>query len=532
MKKLIIGICFITFFLFIFNSKTIKIIGFYQDLDILKTNTLFYEEDKKAAYYKIYIYDESDNLLDIKKTKNNYYKLNFIKDLKEKMYIKVISYNNKNKEIKESKKYYIQWNLPYLEVIDNKVMINNYLNENYEIIVSKNKNIIDNIKNNTNIENYDNVEINLYQDNILINKLYLNKTNFNKVLYPLNNMTINPQDFYVNIKTNYNCSLTLKNKNKILFEGVYNCEYLVSKELLTENEEYELKIEYLLNDSFFPISEDIIKFKIGEKQKLLSVLSSIPSGEILKNSLLELKSPNNASIYYTLDGSIPDKNSYKYEEAIELKEDTILNAIAINDKDSSEVTTLKYQVTDKVPFIYLSPSRQTRNLGVKRAGYSNEKIEMNKLAVILEKKLLAQGMKVYRAEQSQDLDERVKESIKLNADIYLALHSNASTSGYPKEGSARGIQSYIASPESNILDFAKIVQKELMNIYEGPTNRSGVKFGTQTKMMFEINEENVKNGILLEIGFHDNYEDAYWIINNLDEIADAITLAIAKYFKM
>ena len=67
MKKLIIGVCLITFFLFILNSNTIKIIGFYQDLDILKTNTLFYEEDKKAAYYKIYIYDESDNLLDIKK---------------------------------------------------------------------------------------------------------------------------------------------------------------------------------------------------------------------------------------------------------------------------------------------------------------------------------------------------------------------------------------------------------------------------------------------------------------------------------
>lgn len=532
MKKLIIGVCLITFFLFILNSNTIKIIGFYQDLDILKTNTLFYEEDKKAAYYKIYIYDESDNLLDIKKTKNNYYKLNFIKDLKEKMYIKVISYNNKNKERKKSKKYYIQWNLPYLEVINNKAMINNYLNENYEIIVSKNKKVLTDIKNNTNIDNYNNVEISLYQENILVNKYYLINKNSNKVLYPLNNITINHQDFYINIETNYKCLLTLKNKNKVLFKDIYHCEYLVSKELLTENEVYELKIEYLFNDSFFPISEEVITFKTGEKQKLLSVLSSIQSGEVLKNTHLELKSPNNADIYYTFDGSIPDKNSYKYEDAIELKEDTILNVIAINNNDTSELRTLKYEIVEKIPFVYLSPSRQTQNLGVKRAGYSNEKIEMNKLAVILEKKLLANGIRVYRAEQSQDLDERVRESVKLNADIYLALHSNASTSGYPKEGNARGIQSYIASPESNILDFAKIVQKELMNIYKGPTNRSGVKFGTQTKMMFEINEENVKNGILLEIGFHDNYEDAYWIINNLEEIADAITLAILKYFKM
>ena len=532
MKKLIIGLCSITFLFLILNNRNLKIIGFYQDLDLLKINTLFYEVDKNASYYKIYIYDELDNLLDIKKTKNNYYKLNFIKDLKEKMYIKVISYNNKNKEIKESKKYYIKWNLPYLKIKDDKIVIENYLNDNYEIIVSKKNNIIKKVENNADINNYDNVEFNLYQNNVLINKYYFIKNSENKVLYPLNNIIINPEEFYINVDTNYKCLLTLKSKNKELLDQIYECEYLVQKQLIKENETYELKIEYLYNDSFFPISEEVVKFKTGKKQELLSVISNIQSGEVLKNSLVELKSPNNVQVYYTLDGSIPNKNSIEYKEAIKLAEDTILNAIAIDGNNSSELTTLEYKIIESAPFVYLSPSRQTQNLGVKRAGYSNEKIEMNKLAVILEKKLLASGINVYRAEQVQDLDERVKESIKLNADIYLALHSNASTSGYPKEGNARGIQSYIASPESNILPFAKIVQEELMNIYDGPTNRSGVKFGTQTKMMFEINEDNVKNGILLEIGFHDNYEDAYWIVNSLNTIADAITKAIVKYFQM
>ena len=91
MKKLIIGLCSITFLFLILNNRNLKIIGFYQDLDLLKINTLFYEVDKNASYYKIYIYDELDNLLDIKKTKNNYYKLNFIKDLKEKMYISIFN---------------------------------------------------------------------------------------------------------------------------------------------------------------------------------------------------------------------------------------------------------------------------------------------------------------------------------------------------------------------------------------------------------------------------------------------------------
>ena len=215
-----------------------------------------------------------------------------------------------------------------------------------------------------------------------------------------------------------------------------------------------------------------------------------------------------------------------------INDDLILKAIATKNEMVSSVSSFEYTIIERTPFVYLSPSRQTKNLGVKRAGYSSEKVEMNKLAKILEEKLIEKGIRVYRAEQKVDLSERVKESNRLGADIYLALHSNASTSGYPKEGKARGIQSYISSPNSTMLNFAKIVQEELMSIYNGPTNRSGVKYGTETKMMFEIDEKNVNNGILLEIGFHDNYDDAYWIINNLDKIADAIASGILKYFEM
>ncbi|MNI56487.1 hypothetical protein D3C81_2050440 [compost metagenome] len=36
---------------------------------------------------------------------------------------------------------------------------------------------------------------------------------------------------------------------------------------------------------------------------------------------------------------------------------------------------------------------------------------------------------------------------------------------------------------------------------------------------------------LLEVAFHDNQEDATWIINNIDNIADAIFIGIEKYFE-
>ena len=36
--------------------------------------------------------------------------------------------------------------------------------------------------------------------------------------------------------------------------------------------------------------------------------------------------------------------------------------------------------------------------------------------------------------------------------------------------------------------------------------------------------------MLLEIGYHDNTDDAVWIKNNLDEIARVLVLALTEYF--
>ena len=36
--------------------------------------------------------------------------------------------------------------------------------------------------------------------------------------------------------------------------------------------------------------------------------------------------------------------------------------------------------------------------------------------------------------------------------------------------------------------------------------------------------------VLLEIGYHDNYEDAVWIENNLTQIAQNLVLSLTEYF--
>ena len=129
-KKLIVLICIVAFFIVIFNKKEIKNIKFYQNInDRITLNNLYFTKDKKATYYLINIYDEKNNLIDVKKTNTNTINLNNINSLKEKMYIQIISYNNKNRELRKSKRKLLEWNIAYIEINDNKVEIKNKLNQ-------------------------------------------------------------------------------------------------------------------------------------------------------------------------------------------------------------------------------------------------------------------------------------------------------------------------------------------------------------------------------------------------------------------
>ncbi|WP_391120119.1 endonuclease [Psychrobacillus sp. L3] len=57
----------------------------------------------------------------------------------------------------------------------------------------------------------------------------------------------------------------------------------------------------------------------------------------------------NAEIYYTLDGSVPSKQSTKYSSPIEIKKNTTLKAVAfIANGSSSEVKTFEYVITDSL----------------------------------------------------------------------------------------------------------------------------------------------------------------------------------------
>ena len=61
-----------------------------------------------------------------------------------------------------------------------------------------------------------------------------------------------------------------------------------------------------------------------------------------ESTQVTMTGPTGASIFYTLDGTIPTDQSLEYEEPITLTETTVVKAIAIKDGVSSSVTTRTY----------------------------------------------------------------------------------------------------------------------------------------------------------------------------------------------
>lgn len=173
---------------------------------------------------------------------------------------------------------------------------------------------------------------------------------------------------------------------------------------------------------------------------------------------------------------------------------------------------------DKV--IYLSPSAQEYNIGY--GDFGSEEYRMNRIADLVEKMLKNQGYTVYRNNPNEKLSQIVRESNEINPDIHVALHSNASGDGF----NAQGPEIFANRPNTPGDRLANLIYNEIMQIYPDPTKGRGVLY---TSSLYEIIRTNAP-AVLLEVAFHDNPDDAEWIINNESQIAQAIVNGINSYF--
>lgn len=173
--------------------------------------------------------------------------------------------------------------------------------------------------------------------------------------------------------------------------------------------------------------------------------------------------------------------------------------------------------TSKKIKIAVSPSDQYRNLYA--YGDTNEGYQMHRVAEKLVEHLLRCGVDVVYL-PSGYLSDRVRKANTAHVDGYIALHTNAF------DGSVQGIRVH-CYPSDKSRKFGKGIMAALATVYDGSTKSKIV----ETDSLYELKYP-FAPAILPEIGFHDNVDDAKWIVNHVDQIAEALAKGICEYFKI
>lgn len=173
-----------------------------------------------------------------------------------------------------------------------------------------------------------------------------------------------------------------------------------------------------------------------------------------------------------------------------------------------------------MPIIYLSPSTQENNLYVNGG---TEEEWMNRLADAMEPYLTAAGIRYSRNTPDMTALSSIRASNAGNYDLHLALHSNAA----PEEqyGQARGILVFYYPGSAEGRRAAQLIANGLKTIYPLPNKVRA----QSTTSIGEVRRVRAP-AVFLELGYHDNPDDAAWVQNNLDAIARNLVLSLTEYF--
>lgn len=164
--------------------------------------------------------------------------------------------------------------------------------------------------------------------------------------------------------------------------------------------------------------------------------------------------------------------------------------------------------------VYISPSDQERNEYA--VGNTNEKEQCHAISAALVQALVRCGMQV-KVNYTASMKDRVKESNEWNADLHLPIHTNA----YNGKVMGTRLFSYADTGEGNRA--CEAIMQTLAPITPGESD------DIRPAGFYEIRCA-VAPTAYIEVGFHDNAEEAKWMIENTEQIAEAICRGVCDYF--
>lgn len=173
-----------------------------------------------------------------------------------------------------------------------------------------------------------------------------------------------------------------------------------------------------------------------------------------------------------------------------------------------------------MPVIYLSPSTQEFNEYITDG---SEEYWMNLLADAMEPILTSSGIRYIRNTPDMTAASSILASNAGNYGLHLALHSNASGEG--QAGQNRGILAFYYPGSAQGLRAAQLLVDGLKAIYPLPN----LVRTEPTTTLGEIRRVRAPS-VLLELGYHDNYEDAVWITSHIDAMAENLVLSLTEFF--
>ena len=175
-----------------------------------------------------------------------------------------------------------------------------------------------------------------------------------------------------------------------------------------------------------------------------------------------------------------------------------------------------------MPSIYLSPSVQEFNPYITGG---NEEYYMNLIADVMIPYLQASGIRVTRNNPNNTLSQVIQRSNDGDYDLHLALHSNASPPNM--SGILKGPDVYYYAYSDDGKEAADIIADNLKTIYPDPNLVTVIPNTTLPEL-----RETEATAVLVEIAYHDNEEDANWIINNISTIGRNLALSVTEYLEV
>lgn len=170
--------------------------------------------------------------------------------------------------------------------------------------------------------------------------------------------------------------------------------------------------------------------------------------------------------------------------------------------------------------IVLSPEDRTSNTYYPGALYNgkptNECEQMRRLADLLTVELTRCGFAVKNL-QGPSMAARVAEGNKWPADLYMALHTN----GFDGKVAGTRVHCY---PSDRSRRIGKLIQDRIAPLSPGTSDKL-----VESRGLYELRVPSMP-AVLPEYGFHDNPEEAQWLIDSIPQLAVETAKAVCEYF--